>query len=68
MEDTLREAAKFEELDKKFDVLILVLMEDTLRDGETFLEVTAYEVLILVLMEDTLRDQIHTIMTVDQRS
>ena len=37
-------------------VLILVLMEDTLRDGrETYNQ--SYKVLILVLMEDTLRVQ-----------
>ena len=39
---------------KKVKVLILVLMEDTLRD-ETFDYEIEYEVLILVLMEDTLR-------------
>ena len=41
---------------KKVKVLILVLMEDTLRDA-TFDYEIEYEVLILVLMEDTLRGQ-----------
>ena len=37
-------------------VLILVLMEDTLRAGRSFRESDIFRVLILVLMEDTLRD------------
>ena len=38
------------------DVLILVLMEDTLRvEGDTDKALENYNVLILVLMEDTLR-------------
>ena len=36
-------------------VLILVLMEDTLREHLCCLQVTVSRVLILVLMEDTLR-------------
>ena len=36
-------------------VLILVLMEDTLRAQQSSWATTEYEVLILVLMEDTLR-------------
>ena len=37
------------------DVLILVLMEDTLRDGRVAVFNDREDVLILVLMEDTLR-------------
>ena len=55
MEDTLRESYATA-LKAVGSVLILVLMEDTLRDEE---EAYDYElklgVLILVLMEDTLR-------------
>ena len=55
MEDTLRAAkAAFE--GKQATVLILVLMEDTLREPTFTVVITAYFiVLILVLMEDTLR-------------
>ena len=38
-------------------VLILVLMEDTLRDNGLISILRALTVLILVLMEDTLREQ-----------
>ena len=55
MEDTLR-ARMRRRLNNDIEVLILVLMEDTLRDNlsmtRTILQVF---VLILVLMEDTLR-------------
>ena len=43
-------------MEKKEIVLILVLMEDTLRGSQTWLAFINLEVLILVLMEDTLRD------------
>ena len=39
---------------KNFDVLILVLMEDTLGDKRYFNKLLTIHVLILVLMEDTL--------------
>ena len=40
----------------RYQVLILVLMEDTLRDGNIVnLKAEVNSVLILVLMEDTLR-------------
>ena len=58
MEDTLRVKNAKATFEGKQAVLILVLMEDTLRDyvyvGSTFRK--SY-VLILVLMEDTLREQ-----------
>ena len=55
MEDTLR-AMNINSLKNRNNfVLILVLMEDTLR-GEGFVAMpSVYQVLILVLMEDTLR-------------
>ena len=37
-------------------VLILVLMEDTLREERYLCQICSYSVLILVLMEDTLRE------------
>ena len=40
-----------------YNVLILVLMEDTLRARQPTPISCAHEVLILVLMEDTLREQ-----------
>ncbi len=54
MEDTLRdnEDASFA---VNHIVLILVLMEDTLREA-AYKDVATFYVLILVLMEDTLRD------------
>ena len=55
MEDTLRDYGK-EECYRKFDVLILVLMEDTLRVLLVLLQALCLQVLILVLMEDTLRE------------
>ena len=55
MEDTLREVMAMS-LVQLSHVLILVLMEDTLRDGRKWLSTLYYFlVLILVLMEDTLR-------------
>ena len=41
-------------------VLILVLMEDTLRVFTIFVTLIRYRVLILVLMEDTLRGRMTT--------
>ena len=56
MEDTLRgNKKKFGSKIQK-TVLILVLMEDTLRDKKKFGSKIQKTVLILVLMEDTLRD------------
>ena len=52
MEDTLRDK---EGESKVIFVLILVLMEDTLRGNEQFFSYRLHLVLILVLMEDTLR-------------
>ena len=55
MEDTLRVKKSSGRRSKK--VLILVLMEDTLRAYlNSYCKCTDYNVLILVLMEDTLRD------------
>ena len=54
MEDTLR-VLSLETWVKK-EVLILVLMEDTLRESIKYNTTFSYTVLILVLMEDTLRD------------
>ena len=54
MEDTLRVKKSSGRRSKK--VLILVLMEDTLRAYlNSYCKCTDYNVLILVLMEDTLR-------------
>ena len=53
MEDTLRVKMRFLKI-AAIKVLILVLMEDTLRDGKVC-KVYDWFVLILVLMEDTLR-------------
>ena len=53
MEDTLRDRRKFPRW--RLEVLILVLMEDTLRDIRLCLTLDKPVVLILVLMEDTLR-------------
>ena len=55
MEDTLRVPACLKSNTSSQKVLILVLMEDTLRDLFIYVRM-AYKVLILVLMEDTLRD------------
>ena len=55
MEDTLREEVYLIQYGKA--VLILVLMEDTLRDEQFFSYRLHLQVLILVLMEDTLREQ-----------
>ena len=46
-----------EEMAQILSVLILVLMEDALRDTNDFTEVAFIKVLILVLMEDALRDE-----------
>ena len=55
MEDTLRDKKKSGRRSKNL-VLILVLMEDTLRDKEGYYNFAyKWNVLILVLMEDTLR-------------
>ena len=54
MEDTLR-APHAIALNDGAVVLILVLMEDTLREGIDYIKVVRTPVLILVLMEDTLR-------------
>ena len=55
MEDTLRDVVPQENYVRVSLVLILVLMEDTLRDMEKLKMRYDYKVLILVLMEDTLR-------------
>ena len=55
MEDTLRERIYFHVEIISVRVLILVLMEDTLREGESKVIFVSLFVLILVLMEDTLR-------------
>ena len=55
MEDTLRDVSLINFRRLK-EVLILVLMEDTLRAGTPTVIANA-EVLILVLMEDTLRER-----------
>ncbi|SHF91509.1 hypothetical protein SAMN05444364_11735 [Prevotella scopos JCM 17725] len=57
MEDTLRAFAVNHILSRPESVLILVLMEDTLRvdDGKVH-KIMHGQVLILVLMEDTLRE------------
>ena len=54
MEDTLRDNKHIYPNECERLVLILVLMEDTLRENGN-LEYGAITVLILVLMEDTLR-------------
>ena len=56
MEDTLR-GALVRVISPGWLVLILVLMEDTLRDNYKTSKATRVWVLILVLMEDTLREQ-----------
>ena len=55
MEDTLRGNLEFGAIVHEEKVLILVLMEDTLRDHLLVLVAIGLGVLILVLMEDTLR-------------
>ena len=60
MEDTLRVFTFNANVESDEDVLILVLMEDTLREKSFILLSTAPLVLILVLMEDTLRDEKET--------
>ena len=55
MEDTLRGIQKGQQLSKSMQVLILILMEDTLRDRQHWLDMQSCGVLILILMEDTLR-------------
>ena len=57
MEDTLRVYGSMLRHNKLQDVLILVLMEDTLRDDYKHSYSSEFGVLILVLMEDTLREQ-----------
>ena len=59
MEDTLRGAAEKRQR-SNCRVLILVLMEDTLRAARNNYK-TSKAVLILVLMEDTLRDHYQTL-------
>ena len=56
MEDTLREKRNIRKCFANL-VLILVLMEDTLRGGLAGATLGLLLVLILVLMEDTLREQ-----------
>ena len=53
MEDTLRDVKVVRTPDGR--VLILVLMEDTLREWDILRKGCTHSVLILVLMEDTLR-------------
>ncbi len=48
---------------KKSEVLILILMEDTLRDDEEIKFNAVHTVLILILMEDTLRDNVSPFKT-----
>ena len=55
MEDTLRVAMSVGVASKENRVLILVLMEDTLRAKSSRIWRGVNQVLILVLMEDTLR-------------
>ena len=55
MEDTLRDVRNI--VSDDCDVLILVLMEDTLRVDIPLSGKNGTAVLILVLMEDTLREQ-----------
>ena len=55
MEDTLRGFELIETTSERSGVLILVLMEDTLRDKVFSYNFAVNCVLILVLMEDTLR-------------
>ena len=55
MEDTLRENSNISYVSIIRTVLILVLMEDTLR-VQSFDTIEEAKVLILVLMEDTLRE------------
>ena len=55
MEDTLRADEESSRTRMVNRVLILVLMEDTLREGSHTRMVNRLAVLILVLMEDTLR-------------
>ena len=56
MEDTLRVVSKTGVSTATVRVLILVLMEDTLRDFSVTGYICKDAVLILVLMEDTLRE------------
>ena len=58
MEDTLRDYYGYEYY-FACSVLILILMEDTLRVTKEKLPGMAVDVLILILMEDTLRDDMH---------
>ncbi len=58
MEDTLRDKDFISCMISPTAVLILVLMEDTLRDVDKEGYVNYFAVLILVLMEDTLRELI----------
>ena len=55
MEDTLREINMNFQMILNYVVLILILMEDTLREFWDGVEDKAEDVLILILMEDTLR-------------
>ena len=63
MEDTLREA-KHNSIKVKRTVLILVLMEDTLRVKKSSGR-RSKKVLILVLMEDTLRGSLFFVCKVN---
>ena len=56
MEDTLRAVYQPSGAIARVSVLILVLMEDTLRELAQNMEENNFSVLILVLMEDTLRE------------
>ena len=47
-------------------VLILVLMDDTLRELELLAELTLAKVLILVLMDDTLRALFYDVRNTDK--
>ena len=66
MEDTLRDESSSEGYMTKPQVLILVLMEDTLRVRGFVAQEDGTYVLILVLMEDTLRDYIRLCLTLDK--
>ena len=55
MEDTLRGRQDYPATRRRKSVLILVLMEDTLRATIGICHTVYHSVLILVLMEDTLR-------------
>ena len=68
MEDTLRGRQDYPATRRRKSVLILVLMEDTLRAREYAEQHDLSIVLILVLMEDTLRVQTIKLNTTNSES